>query len=370
MTCHRLAFVGAGRVADVHYASIQAMPQRAKLVAFCDNRPDAVIQRQEQWGVPGYDSFDRLLRDADPDAVCLFLPHNLHLDFVTAAARAGKPVFMEKPVAGTREDARKIINVVNETGIPLLVTHTGLFHPAFERILQFIRRGWIGRPLFARGTSAGWLTFQPWDFRLSKGQTGGGCWVDAGGHLVYCLHEIFGEVESVVGCTAHLSRAEMEGEDHAAATLRYRSGAIAQLFVSYGHKLPGYQYDWPYGYLNSIEISGDKGAVHYIISPEPRVSYFSEMAEAMPQEWQRWLTHLPVEGYGFSFQAALAHFLDCLDTGAKPRVTAEDGLTTLDTLLKLYEFCEEQQRSHHCADIAGSDTPARVLVARGGHDVR
>jgi len=132
----------------------------------------------------------------------------------------------------------------------------------------------------------------------------------------------------------------MEGEDHAAATLRYRSGALAQLFVSYGHKLPGYQLDWPLGYLNSLEISGDKGAVQYVISPEPRVSYFSEVTEAMPEEWQGWLNHQPAEGYGYSFQAALAHFLDCLDTGAKPRVTAEDGLATLDTLLRLYEHCE------------------------------
>ncbi len=344
MNCHRLAFVGAGRIADVHHASILTMPERARLVAFCDSRPEAIVQRQLQWGVPGFESFDRLLHEVDPDAVCLFLPHNLHLEFVTAAARAGKPVFMEKPVAGTREHARQIIDVVKETGIPLLVTHTGLFHPAFERILEFIRKGWLGRPLFARGTSAGWLTFRPWDFRLSRDQTGGGCWIDAGGHLVYCLREIFGEVESVVGYTARLSRLEMEGEDHAAATLRYRSGALAQLFVSYGHKLPGYQHDWPLGYLNSLEISGDKGAIQYVISPEPRVSYFSEVGEAMPEEWQGWLTHLPAEGYSYSFCAALAHFLDCLDTGMKPRVSAEDGLATLDTLLRLYEHCQEGMR--------------------------
>src|ERR1017187_3501413 len=117
MKRHRLAFVGAGRIADVHYASIQAMPERAQLVAFCDNRQEAVDERQSQWGVPGFESFDRILREVAPDAVCLFLPHNVHLQYVTIAARAGKPVFMEKPVAGTREDSRKIIEVVAETGI-------------------------------------------------------------------------------------------------------------------------------------------------------------------------------------------------------------------------------------------------------------
>lgn len=162
--------------------------------------------------------------------------------------------------------------------------------------------------------------------------------------MVYCLREIFGEIDAVTGYTAKLCRPEMEGEDHAAATVRYSSGALAQLFVSYGHKLPGYQNDWPQGYLNSLEITGDKGAIQYVISPEPRVSYFSEVAEAMPEAWQGWLTHQPTESYGYSFQAALSHFLDCLDTGAKPRVTAADGLATLDVLLRLYEHCDEPKK--------------------------
>lgn len=339
---YRLAFVGAGRVADVHYASIQALPERARLVAFCDNRPEALAARRAEWAVPGYESFDELLRQADPDAVCLFLPHNLHLEFVAAAARAAKPVFLEKPIAATRQEASRIAEIVESTGIPFLVTHTGLFHPAFQQLLEFIRKGWLGRPLFAKGTSAGWLTFRPWDFRLSKAQTGGGCWVDAGGHLVYCLREIFGEIESVTGYTARLSRPEMEGEDHAAATLRYRSGALAQLFVSYGHKLPGYQHDWPQGYLNSLEVYGDKGAIQYVISPEPRLRYFSEIPQAMPGEWPGWLTHQPSQPYSYSFVAALAHFLDCLDSGRRPRVTAADGLATLDVLLRLYESCAER----------------------------
>lgn len=342
MKQHRLAFVGAGRVADVHYGSIQAMPERARLVAVCDSRPEALALRHAEWGVPAFDSFERMLAEVDPDAVCLFLPHDVHLKYVTAAAQAGKPIFMEKPIAATREQARGIVDIVEKTGIQFLVTHTGLFHPAFEKIVEFVRKGWLGRPIFAKGTSAGWLTFRPWDFRLSREKTGGGCWVDAGGHLVYCLREIFGEIDSVTGYTAHLSRPEMEGEDHAAATLRYRSGALAQLFVSYGHKLPGYQNDWPQGYLNSLEITGDKGAIQYIISPEPRVSYFSEVPEAMPEEWQGWLTCQPKESYGYSFQAALRHFLDCLDSGAQPRVSAADGLATLDVLLRLYEHCQQE----------------------------
>src|SRR5512140_1892116 len=126
---HRLAFVGAGRVADLHFASLQALRERAGLVAFCDTRPEAVEQRQREWGVPGFERFEDLLERAAPDAVCLFLPHDAHLEAVSVAARYGKPVLLEKPLAGTRADAVEITRIVEAAGLPLFLTHTGLFHP-------------------------------------------------------------------------------------------------------------------------------------------------------------------------------------------------------------------------------------------------
>ncbi len=337
MKRHKLAFVGLGRVADVHYQSIMAMPQRAELVGICDNRPEAVQQRQAQWNVPGFGRFEDLLKNVEIDAVCLFLPHGLHVEFVSIAAAHKKSIFLEKPIAVTVEDAQRITQICETAGITLLVAHNGLFHPAFEQVVEFVRRGWLGKPLFAHGISAGWLTFRPWDFRLSIKQTGGGCWIDAGGHLVYCLREIMGEAAAVTGSTARLARPEMEGEDHAAATIRYQSGALAQLFVSYGHKIPNYQHDWPLGYINSIQVHGTLGAIEYVISPEPRLRYFSEIPEAMPPKWQGWLTHQPLEPYTSSFQYELAHFLDCLETGARPRVSGQDATEVIRTLRMLYE---------------------------------
>ncbi len=61
MKKHKLAFVGAGRVADVHYASIQAMPDRAELVAVFDIRPEAVELRAREWNVRGFNSIEELL---------------------------------------------------------------------------------------------------------------------------------------------------------------------------------------------------------------------------------------------------------------------------------------------------------------------
>ena len=184
----RLGFVGVGRVADMYYASVKAMPERAELVAICDVRPEALELRGREWSVPGFKTMEDMLSKVEVDALCLLLPHDVHREYVEFAARYRKHVYLEKPIANSCEEARRIAAVVKQSSMALLVGHTGLFHPSFQRMLEFIER-LVRATSLRRGTSAGWLSFRPWDFRLNKQQTGGGCWVDAGGHLVYCLRK-------------------------------------------------------------------------------------------------------------------------------------------------------------------------------------
>jgi predicted dehydrogenase len=336
MKQHSLAFVGLGRVADVHYSALQAAGSRARLAAVCDVRAEAVEQRSQQWDVPGFASFEELLKTVEVDAVCIFLPHDAHVEFVTLATRFGKAIFLEKPISATLEEAEQINRVCREAGVRLMVAHNGLFHPAFERMVALVREGFIGRPLFAQAKSTQWLDFRPWDFRLSKEKTGGGCWMDGAGHLVYRLREIFGEVAEVSGMTGKLVREEMEGEDFAAAVLRYQSGALAQLMITYGMKLPGYEHDWPQGCEQSIVISGDRGALEYSICPRPGLRLFSEVEGGRSPALQGWIEQATPEPFEFSFVRQLAHFLDCLDSGAESRVTGEDAVKTLKVLLALY----------------------------------
>ncbi|MFA5263527.1 MAG: creatininase family protein [Opitutaceae bacterium] len=335
----RLAFIGAGRVADVHHESVKALADRCRLVAVCDPRSEAREKRSREWNVPAYETFDELLDAERIDGACLFLPHHVHLSQVARAAERGVPVLLEKPLAAEMSEALAIKELVEKTGLTLLVGHNGLFHPAFVQAADFVRSGRLGRPLFGRGESAGWLAFRSWDFRKSRHETGGGCWIDVGGHLVYCLRELLGEVVDVTGFTANLARKEMEGEDHACVTLRYASGALAQLFVSYGHKLPGYELDWPHGYRNGLEVYGDAGSLRYSISPTPELSCFSEVTGVMAPEWRGWLTRTPAEPYSFSSQAELAHFLDCIERRAVPKVSAADACDVLKVLLRVYEVC-------------------------------
>lgn len=333
----KLGFVGLGRVADVHYEAVTREASRAQVAAVCDVRPDAVAERTAAWGAPGYTSYRELLERETLDAVCLFIPHDLHEEYVGLAAEKGLPVFLEKPLATDLESCRRMVEACRRRDVLLMVAHNGLFHPAFERIVELVKGGAIGKPLFAQAKSTQWLFFKEWDFRLSRAKTGGGAWFDCAGHLVYRLRELLGEVEAVAGLSGNLTRKEMEGEDHAAAVLRYASGAMAQIFVTYGLRLPGYEHDWPNGCEQSILLSGDRGAIEYAICPESHIRLFSEVDGFRSPVVQGWITEDIPLGFNHSFFRQMSHFLDCLEDKATCRVTGEDALATVKTLLKFYD---------------------------------
>ena len=333
----KLGFVGLGRVADVHHEAVVRESARARVTAVCDVRPDAVAARAAEWGAKGYASYHEMLECEKLDAVCLFVPHDLHEQYVGLAAEKGLPVFLEKPLATDLAACRRMVDTCRRQSVLLMVAHNGLFHPAFERMVELVKAGAIGRPLFAQAKSTQWLFFKEWDFRLSRAKTGGGAWFDCAGHLVYRLREMLGEVDEVAGLAGRLTRLEMEGEDHAAAVLRYASGAMAQILVTYGLRLPGYEHDWPNGCEQSILLSGDRGAIEYSICPESRLRLFSEVEGFRSPALQGWITEEVPESFNTSFFRQMSHFLDCLEDKAACRVTGEDALATVKTLLAFYD---------------------------------
>lgn len=334
---YRIGFIGLGRVADVHYAALEANAARAELAAVCDTRAEAVGERSKAWKVPGFTDIHRMLNEVPLDAVVVMLPHHVHLPVMRSLLEHRIPTLLEKPISTDRQEAREICDLAQRSGVPVLVGHNGLFHPAYDRVLEIVRKGWIGTPLSGSARSLQWLNFKPWDFRLHKSMAGGGAWIDCAGHLIYRLDGVFGKVQSVSGIVSHRARHEMEGEDTAMGTLVYQSGGVAQVMVSYGCKLPGYESDWPHGCEQSVVIYGSSGALEYSICPVSRIRLYSEIPGVMPDIGGGWL-EIPIpESFEVSFHQQMKHFIDCLDGHVAPRVTPEHAFALLDTLLLLYE---------------------------------
>lgn len=333
----KVGFIGAGRVADVHYNALMQCGDTASFAAFCDVREEAVALRMKEWKVPGFTDIDRMLDAVKLDAVVVLLPHDIHLEVMQKCLARKLPVLLEKPLAANLADAEKIVELVKEANVPVLVGHNGLFHPAFDQVAEFVNQGWIGKPLMGSAKSLQWLGFKPWDFRKSKEKTGGGAWVDCAGHLIYRLNAILGNAQDVAGFTSHLARNEMEGEDSAAAVIRYPSGVIAQIAVSYGCKLPEYEKDWPRGCEQMLMLSGDKGMVEYHICPTPLLRFYTELPGSPIAKQGMWTELNIQEPFEVSFDRQMRHFLNCVLGKEKPQVTAEDALHLLTTLLSLYK---------------------------------
>jgi predicted dehydrogenase len=333
----KIGFIGAGRVADVHYNALQRCSKLAVLSAFCEVREDALLAREKEWNTPGYNSVEQMLDKVVLDAVVVLLPHDIHLEIMQQCLEKKLPVLLEKPIAANMKEAEKIVRLVEEAGVPVLVGHNGLFHPAFDKMARFVTDGWIGKPLMGSARSYQWLEFKPWDFRKSLEKTGGGAWVDCAGHLIYRLNAVLGEVRNVAGFTSHLARTEMEGEDTAAAVIQYPSGVIAQVAVSYGCKLPEYEKDWPSGCEQMLMISGDKGMVEYHICPTSHLRFYTELPGCPVAKQGEWTDISIDEPFEVSFDNQMHHFLQCVLGNEQPKVTAQDAFNLLKTLLSLYE---------------------------------
>src|SRR3954471_4472000 len=138
------AIAGAGMVARYHATAIERTPG-ARLVAVCRSDPARAEETAAQFGVPCLADYTNLLAREDVDAVCICTPSGLHGEQTVAAARAGKHVLVEKPIALTLADADAMIAACEQAGVRLGVALQRRTEPEFQRVHAAISSGELGR---------------------------------------------------------------------------------------------------------------------------------------------------------------------------------------------------------------------------------
>src|SRR5262249_27391407 len=139
----RVAVIGAGYMGERHARIYAGMPD-VELVAVCDVREAAVEDLAARTGAVAYADFRTLLRRDDLDAVSVCTPDALHREPCELAARAGRHVLVEKPIATTLADADAIVETATRTGATLLVGHCLRFDPRYDQARQAVERGELG----------------------------------------------------------------------------------------------------------------------------------------------------------------------------------------------------------------------------------
>ena len=192
----RVGFIGAGRISDLH-ALEYLRNERAKIVAVCDANLVLAQERGRVWGVSDkniFSDYHDLLALPEVDAVEILLPHHLHYQATLDAARAGKHISLQKPMALSVAEADAMIAATDKAGAIFKVFENFIFYPPVQRAKALIEAGEIGDPLTIRiksnsGTSPGeWAvpdTATAWRYDLD--QAGGGPLIFDDGHHKFAL---------------------------------------------------------------------------------------------------------------------------------------------------------------------------------------
>jgi len=184
----------------------------------------------ERHGVPRwYTDAQQLIDDPEVNAVYVATPPSSHATFAIMAMRAGKPVYVEKPLASTYEDCARINRVSEQTGQPCFVAYYRRYLPYFQRVKDIIEQGAIGEPQnvqvrFAwppRELDYGHPERLPW--RLQPDIAGGGYFYDLAPHQFDLLQHIFGVILEARGICANRGGL-YQAEDSVSAVYRFENG--------------------------------------------------------------------------------------------------------------------------------------------------
>ena len=330
------------------------------LKAVCDLDEARVKAFAATWGYESCETdWRKLIARKDIDLVDITLPNNMHREVAIAAAKAGKMILCEKPLARNGPEGLKMVQAIEKAGVPNMVSYNYRRIPAVTLAKQLIDEGRLGRIFHYRAKF-----LQDWTMSKDLPQGGPGLWrLDVkvagsgvtGDLLAHCIDTALwlnGGIDSVTAMTEtfvkqrkhNLSgKVEKVGIDDACAFLaRFKNGSLATFEstrYARGHKA-----------LYTFEINGEHASIFWDLHDLHRLQYFDHRDEGRLRGWRSihvtdgdhpymdkwWVPGLQI-GYEHSFVHQLADFLVGVATGKPASPTFRDALETqyvCDAVLK------------------------------------
>ncbi|MEO7587435.1 MAG: Gfo/Idh/MocA family oxidoreductase [Arachnia sp.] len=225
----RWGIIGVGDVTEVKSGPGFQRAKGSQLVAVMRRTGAKAADYAARHGVPRwYDDADELIHDDEVDAVYVATPPDSHRDYAIRVVEAGKPVYVEKPMARTARECVQMNEAAARAGLPLFVAYYRRAMPRFETVRSLLAEGSIGevhavtiRHLLRADTSDG--AGDPW--RLRPEVSGGGHFVDLASHTLDLLDHLVGPVAHVTGRATNRAGSGA-AEDLVGAVFEYESGAV------------------------------------------------------------------------------------------------------------------------------------------------
>lgn len=325
----RVALVGCGRISRNHFDAIEKIAD-LQLAAVCDVNGERAREAGARYGVPGFESYDEMLASVQCDAVAVCTPSGLHPKHGIAAARAGKHVICEKPMAISLEGADALVRECDAAGVHLFVVKQNRLNPSIQLLRRAIDGGRFGR-IYLANTTVRWTRPQeyydqaPW---RGTWEFDGGAIMNQASHYVDLVQWLVGPVESVMAKTATLAR-RIETEDTGIAVLKFRSGALGVIEVT--------MLTYPRNLEGSITILGEKGTVKVGGTAVNRIEHWSFADYDDDDKLIESTATNPPTVYGFGHEGYYRNVVAVLRGQAKAETDGRAGRKSLELILGIYE---------------------------------
>lgn len=342
----KVAIAGAGNIAQNAHIPAYRKREDVEIVAVCDVNLDRAKDCARGIGVSNvYDNALEMIKKTPCDFVDICVWNRAHAEIAVAAARAGRHILCEKPMALNVEHALSMKNAVERAGVRFMMAMPRRFAVEVQYLKRMIEKGEMGEMYYARtsmlrrrGTPLGWFT--------DSKKSGGGPVIDIGVHAIDCAWYLLGRPRPVrvsaatsfaIGNyqTKGVSRwvaldhdvTAFDTEDSAVGFIRFENGASMAFDVSWALNMDDTD--------NTMVCGSRAGAKldHRPAAPDP-IAIFSEADDYLTDN----RPHMePVNSY----EAEIDYFITCLREGKTPDPGLEDGVTMIQMLMGVYRSAQE-----------------------------
>ncbi|MFD2615153.1 Gfo/Idh/MocA family protein [Paenibacillus gansuensis] len=375
----RIGMIGYKFMGKAHSNAYRSLPmffpQTAKPVmkAICGRDPEGVTSAAEQFGWESSETdWRRLIERDDIDLIDINAPSNAHKEIAIAAAKAGKHLFCEKPLALTLADSREMLAAAEEAGVKHMVGFNYRFAPAVQLAKKLVAEGRLGDIYHFRAWFLqDWIVDPefPLVWRLDKEVAGSGSHGDLGAHLIDLAHFLVGDMEEVIGMSetfikerpiassmtglsakgaSDAPKGQVTVDDATLFLTRFASGALGSFEAT--RFAPGHRC------TNSFEINGSKGSVKFDFERMNELQVYFTDDDADVQGFRRVLATDPSHayadawwppghtiGYEHTFIHEVVELLEAVGSGRQPSPNFHDGVKC-QAVLEAVDRSIEQRR--------------------------
>lgn len=318
------AVIGLGRIAG-HFMPGSRNTTNSQITALVSGHRDKADRIAAEYNIPAgsiynYENFDEIAHNPAVDAVYVALPNSMHAEYTIRAAKAGKHVLCEKPMATSVEDSEKMIAASKAANVKLMIAYRCHYEPTNLRAIQLIRDGALGQVQAIQSTFG--FNIGKGEWRLSKQFAGGGPLYDVGIYSLNACRYLTGEEPDHIA--AYASVIDHDGrfnevEENVSWSMHFPSGIVASCSTTYGANMEGYFR--AYGSKGWLQV--DNAFVYEGLHLRADLSG-KQIDEPNPA---RDPSH---------FQAEAEHFSHCVQNNLEPQSPGEEGLRDMRYIAEIY----------------------------------